>query len=106
MKYLLRYLKPYTKESILAPAFKLVEALLDLLVPVIIADIINNGIRNGDRQYIVIRFVFLIVLAVIGLGFSVTAQYFAARASVGFASSVRENLFKHIQKLSFEKLFS
>jgi len=104
MKYLLRYLKPYTKESILAPAFKLVEALLDLLVPVIIADIINNGIKNGDRQYIVIRFVFLIVLAVIGLGFSVTAQYFAARASVGFASSVRENLFKHIQKLSFEKL--
>ena len=104
MKYLLKYLKPYTKESILAPAFKLVEALLDLLVPVIIADITNHGIKYGDKQYIISRFIFLIILAIIGLGFSVTAQYFAAKASVGFASSLRENLFKHIQKLSFDKL--
>ena len=68
MKDLFKYLKPYTKESILAPAFKLVEALLDLLVPVIIARIINFGIKTGDKQYIIIHFVFLIGLAIIGLG--------------------------------------
>ena len=104
MKDLFKYLKPYTKESILAPAFKLVEALLDLLVPVIIARIINFGIKTGDKQYIILHFVFLIGLAIIGLGFSVTAQFFAAKASVGFATTLREKLFAHIQKLSFEQL--
>ena len=104
MKQLLRFLKPYTKESILAPAFKLVEALLDLIVPLVISDIIKVGIKNGDKQYIIVRFVFLIVLAIVGLAFSITAQFFAARASVGFASSLRKNLFEHIQNLSFEKL--
>lgn len=104
MKYLLKYLKPYTKESILAPAFKLVEALLDLLVPVVIADIIKVGIKTGDWKYILMRFLFLILLAVLGLAFSITAQYFAAKASVGFATVLREKLFSHIQKFSFEKL--
>ncbi len=104
MKHLLKYLKPYTKESILAPAFKLVEALLDLIVPIVIADIINNGIKNGDKEYIIARFIFLIVLAVLGLAFSITAQFFAARASVGFAANLRKDLFSHIQKFSYEKL--
>ncbi len=101
---MLKYLKPYTKESILAPAFKLVEALLDLIVPIVIADIIKNGIKNGDKEYIIARFIFLIVLAVLGLAFSITAQFFAARASVGFAANLRKDLFSHIQKFSYEKL--
>ncbi len=104
MKGLLKYLKPYTKESILAPAFKLVEALLDLIVPLVIADIVNTGVKTGNRQYIIIRFAFLILLAVAGLGFSITAQFFAARASVGFAAALRRDLFSHIQNFSFEKL--
>ena len=104
MKYLLKFLKPYTKESILAPAFKLVEALLDLLVPLVISDIIKVGIANNDRHYILMRFLFLIFLAVLGLSFSITAQFFAAKASVGFATVLREKLFDHIQKFSFEKL--
>ena len=104
MKHLLKYLKPYTKESILAPSFKLVEALLDLIVPIVIADIIKNGIKNGDKEYIIARFIFLIVLAVLGLAFSITAQFFAARASVGFAANLRKDLFSHIQKFSYEKL--
>ena len=104
MKILLKFLKPYTKESILAPAFKLVEALLDLIVPLVIADIINNGIKTGDKQYVIARFVFLIALAVVGLLFSVTAQFFSARASVGFATALRKELFSHIQDFSHEKL--
>jgi len=104
MKYLLKYLKPYTKESILAPAFKLVEALLDLIVPLVISDIIKVGVKNNDRNYILMRFLFLIGLAALGLAFSITAQYFAAKASVGFATVLREKLFDHIQKFSFEKL--
>ena len=104
MKNLLKYLKPYTKESILAPAFKLVEALLDLVVPLVIADIVNTGVKTHDWRYIIVRFIFLILLAVLGLGFSITAQFFAARASVGFAASLRKELFSHIQNFSFEKL--
>ena len=101
---LLKYLKPYKKESIMAPAFKLVEALLDLIVPLVVSDIIKVGIKNGDKNYIVLRFIFLIVLAVVGLGFSITAQYFSAKASVGFAAGLRADLFSHIQKFSYEKL--
>ena len=104
MKYLLKYLKPYTKESIIAPAFKLIEALLDLVVPLVIADIVKNGIRTGDKTYIFTRFAFLILLAIVGLGFSIIAQFYSARASVGFAAALREKLFDHIQKFSYEKL--
>ena len=104
MKSLFKYLKPYTKESILAPAFKLVEALLDLIVPLIIADIVNVGVKTGDRHYIIVRFIILIALAIAGLVFSITAQFYAARASVGFAANLRTDLFRHIQKFSFEKL--
>ncbi|MBR4581455.1 MAG: ABC transporter ATP-binding protein [Lachnospiraceae bacterium] len=102
MKSLLKYLKPYTKESILAPAFKLIEALLDLVVPLVIAYIVNVGVKT--KEHIVLHFVFLILLAAAGLAFSITAQFFAARASVGFAATLRKELFSHIQKFSFEKL--
>ena len=102
MKNLLKYLKPYTKESILAPAFKLIEALLDLVVPLVIADLVNVGVKT--EKYIIFRILFLIFLALAGLGFSITAQFFAARASVGFSAGLRRELFSHIQRFSFEKL--
>ncbi|MEE1114916.1 MAG: ABC transporter permease, partial [Eubacterium sp.] len=104
MKKLAIYLKGYKKESVLAPAFKLLEALLDLLVPLIVAQIINRGIGNADKGYIVKMFVLMLVLAAIGLGFSITAQFFAAKASVGFASKLRQALFDHIQGLSYTEL--
>lgn len=104
MKRLFVYLKKYTKESLLAPLFKLLEALMDLIVPLVIATIINRGISNNDGSLIWKSFVFLILLAVLGMLFSFTAQWFAAKASVGFASDVRQRLFDHIQDLSYTKL--
>lgn len=104
MKKLFIYLKNYRKESILAPLFKLLEALLDLFVPLVVARIINQGVSNQNLSYILSQFVLLIVMAVIGLSFSITAQYFAAKASVGFCTDVRQALFDHIQSLSYSKL--
>ena len=104
MKRLFVYLKKYTKESLLAPLFKLLEALMDLIVPLVIAMIIDQGISNNDDSLIWKCFVFLILLAVLGMLFSFTAQWFAAKASVGFASDVRQKLFDHIQDLSYTKL--
>lgn len=104
MKRLFVYLKKYTKESLLAPLFKLLEALMDLIVPLVIATIINHGIGNNDGSLIWKSFAFLILLAVLGMLFSFTAQWFAAKASVGFASDVRQKLFDHIQELSYTKL--
>ena len=100
MKKLFPFLRPYRKESILAPLFKLLEALMDLIVPLVIADIIDRGIANGDKVYILERFIFLLLLAAVGLAFSITAQWFAAKASVGFATDLRQKLFDHIQSLS------
>ncbi len=104
MKKLAIFLKGYEKETILAPLFKLLEALMDLAVPLVVAQIINVGLSTGDRHYILTRFVFLIFLAIVGLGFSFTAQFFAAKASVGFATRLRQALFDHVQKLSFTEL--
>ena len=104
MKRLFVYLKKYTKESLLAPLFKLLEALMDLIVPLVIAMIIDQGIGNNDSSLIWKCFVFLILLAVLGMLFSFTAQWFAAKASVGFACDVRQKLFDHIQDLSYAKL--
>lgn len=104
MKKLFVYLKDYKKESILAPAFKLLEALIDLFVPLVVADIINKGVANNDFSYVLSRFGILLLMAVIGLCFSITAQYFAAKASVGFCTDVRQSLFDHIQSLSYSKL--
>lgn len=104
MKRILSFLKKYTKESILAPAFKLLEAGMDLLVPLVVAAIINNGIGNADKGYVVKCFLILIALAVLGIAFSFTAQWFAAKASVGVATDLRQALFDHIQGFSFAEL--
>ena len=104
MKKVLSYLKKYTKESILAPAFKLLEAGMDLLVPLVVAAIINNGIGNEDKGYVVRCFIILIALAILGIAFSFTAQWFAAKASVGVATDLRQALFDHIQGFSYTEL--
>ena len=104
MKYLLEHLKHYKKESILAPLFKMLEALFDLFVPIVVADIINVGIGNQDNVYIMQRCGILVLLALVGIGCSFTAQFFAARASVGCAARLRHSLFAHIQKLGYSEI--
>lgn len=104
MKRLGVYLKPYTLESILGPLFKLLEALLELLVPLVVADIIDTGIGAGDTGFIVKRCALLIGLGLLGLASSVTAQYFAAKAAIGFTASVRHALFGKVQSLSYAEL--
>ena len=97
-------IKDYKKESILAPLFKLLESLFDLFVPLVIAGIINKGINNNDFHYVVKMFMLLILLAIIGLVCSIVAQYFAAKASVGFTTKLRQMLFEHIQSFSYQNL--
>ncbi len=104
MKQLLTFLKPYRKEAVTAPLFKLLEACMDLIVPLVVAEIINIGITRPDRGYIIRCFILLIALAVLGMAFSFTSQYLSARASVGFATDLRQALFDHIQTLSFAEL--
>lgn len=106
MKSLLKYLKEYKKESILAPLFKMLEASFELFVPLVVAKIINRGIRENDEGYIVSMCLVMILLGIIGLICSVTAQYFAAKAATGFARRLRYEMFSHIQKLSYSKLDS
>ena len=98
------YLKPYRVQSILAPLFKLLEALLDLLVPIVVAAMIDTGALGSGRRTVLLYFAALLGMAAVGLGFSVVAQFFAAKASVGFAGSLRQALFDHIQTLSFPEL--
>ena len=97
-------IKDYKKESILAPLFKLLESLFDLFVPLVIAGIINKGINNNDFNYVLKMFELLILLAIIGLACSIVAQYFAAKASVGFTTKLRQMLFEHIQSFSYQNL--
>lgn len=104
MKKLLVFLRDYKKESIIAPLFKMLEALFDLLVPLVVASIINKGIKYSDKTYIYQMCGVLILLAVVGLVCALCAQYFAAKASVGFAAKLRHALFEHIQSLSFTEL--
>lgn len=104
MKKLWKYMRDYRREGILAPLFKLLEASLELLVPLVMAQIIDTGIANGDGGFILSRCGILAALAAVGLVCSITAQYFAAKASVGFAAKLRSALFKHIQSLSYSKL--
>ena len=105
MKRLLPYLKGYTKESILGPLFKLFEATLELLVPLVVAAIIDNGIVGGlGNSYVIKAALILVALGAVGLFFSVTAQYFAAKASVGFATRLRHALFAHVGKLSYSDI--
>ncbi len=104
MTKLLVYLKHYIKESILGPLFKLLEASFELIVPLVVAAIIDNGIANGDQHYIVTRVLIMIGLGVVGLVCSITAQYFAAKAATGFATELRHSLFEHIQTLSYSEI--
>ena len=104
MKHLLKYLKPYTKETILAPLFKLLEVAFDLMVPVIVAKMIDTGVMEQDYPYMFKCAALLIAMALLGLGCSVTAQFFAAEAAVGFAASLRQKMFDHIQSFSFAML--
>ena len=104
MRKLLVYLKDYKKESILSPLFKLLEASFELFVPLVMAAIIDVGIANSDKPYIIKMCGVLILLAVIGLTCSITAQYFAAKAAVGFATKLRHALFEHIENLSYTEI--
>lgn len=104
MRSLLRYLGSYKKESVLAPLFKLLEALFELFVPLVMARIIDIGIKNGDIGYILQMGGLLILLGIIGLVCSLTAQYFAAKAAVGFGTALRHDLFQHIQSLSYSEV--
>ena len=104
MKHLYPYLRRFRKESILAPLFKMLEATFDLLVPMVVADIIKVGIANGDTTYIWTRCSLLVLMALIGLLCSFTAQYFAARAAIGTSTGLRHELMAHIQSLSFSEL--
>lgn len=104
MKSLAVYLKQYRKESVLAPLFKLLEVVFDLLVPIVVAQMIDVGVQNNDRPYILVCFLILILMAAVGMGCSFTAQFFAAKASVGFAASLRQAMFDHVQTLSFTEL--
>ena len=105
MRKLLKYLTgSYLKETVLSPLFKMLEALLELFVPIVVAAIIDNGIANGDTGYVIKMCLILGGLGLAGLAFSITAQYFAAKAAAGFARQVSHALFAHIQKLSYSDL--
>ena len=104
MKRLLVYLKDYKKETILGPLFKLLEASFELLVPLVVAEIIDAGIGGENRSYILKMSAVLVLLAFVGLVSAVTAQYFAAKAAVGFSTKLRYNLFRHIESLSFSEM--
>lgn len=104
MNRLFVYLKDYKKETILGPLFKLLEASFELFVPLVVASMIDVGIKTGDTGYIIRMCLVLISLGVIGLVCSITAQYFAAKAAVGFVKKIRHALFRHIQSLSYTEL--
>ena len=104
MGKLLCYLKGYEKESVLGPLFKLLEATLELFVPLIVASLIDVGIANCDVRYVIKMFVFLVLLGIVGLAFSLTAQFFAAKAAVGFVKKVKHALFKHMEELSYTEI--
>lgn len=106
MSKLLKYLKKYKIESILAPFFKLIEVAFELTVPLIVSTIIDVGIENGDKVYIIKRCLLLGLLGILGLCSTLVAQYFSAKASVGFATDIRHALFQHISKLSYSQLDS
>lgn len=104
MKKLLRFLKGYEKESILAPLFKMLEATFELIVPLVVAGIVDVGIQNRDTAYIWKMCAVMVLLGVVGLVCSLTAQYFSARAAMGFSTALRRELFAHIESLSYREL--
>ena len=104
MKRLLKYLKNYKKECALGPLFKMFEATLELIVPLVIAAIIDRGIENESPAFVIKASLFLLLLGAIGLGFSLTAQYFSAKAAVGFVGKLRYALFEKVGTLSYSDL--
>ena len=104
MLRLARYLKNYKKESIIGPLFKMLEAFFELLVPLVVADMIDNGIAKGDKTYIYRAAFIMVLLGVVGLVCSLIAQFFAAKASVGFGTELRNDLFAHMNRLSYAEL--
>ena len=104
MKSLLKILKDYKKETILAPLFKFLEVCFELMVPLVMAQIIDVGIVNKDGNYVIKMCLLMVLLGVIGLAAAVTAQYFSARAAVGVSQKLRKTLFSHIQSLSFSEM--
>lgn len=104
MTKLLKYFKAYLKETILAPLFKLFEAILELFIPLIVAAIINTGIKNSDKTYIVLMVCLMVGLGLLGLGFSILGQYFSAKSSVGYCTKVRHDLFEKLQNLTFSQI--
>lgn len=101
---LVKYLRNYKKESIIGPLFKMLEAFFELLVPLVVADMIDNGIAKGDKTYIYKAAFIMVLLGVVGLVCSLIAQFFAAKASVGFGTELRDDLFAHMNRLSFAEL--
>ncbi len=106
MKQLLPFLKNYKTQSFLAPLFKMLEAIFELIVPLVVASIINDGIREGNIKLVVSKALLLVLLAVVGMVAAITAQFFAAKAATGFATEVRHALFKKIQTFSFNEIDS
>lgn len=104
MKSMLGYLRRYTKECILAPLFKMLEASFELMIPLVLQSMIDQGINGGNQSVIIRSVIIMVALCLIGLISSVTAQYFSARAAVGFATGVRHSLFAHLQRLSFSNM--
>ena len=104
MKRIMRYMRGYEKQCILGPLFKLLEAALELLVPLVVASIVDQGIGLGNRSYIVQMCLVMIGLGLVGLACSVTAQFFAARAAVGFCTRLRHALLEHILGLSYTQI--
>lgn len=104
MHKLMRYIKGYEKQALLAPLFKMLEACFELFVPLVIASIIDTGIKNEDAAFIWTRCGLLVLLAAIGLASSLTAQWFSAKAALGFGTALRKDLFRHIGTLSYSEL--
>ena len=109
MRKLVTYFRSYLKEIILSPLFKLLEAVFELIVPLVVASIIDEGIAQGDKSLITSRIILLVIFAVVGFGCAITAQYFAAYAACGITAELRGDLFAHIEKLPvrvFERIGS
>ena len=104
MKRLLKYLKSYKKECVLGPLFKMFEATLELIVPLVIAAIVDKGIGDGSTGFVIKASLFLLLLGAVGLGFSLTAQYFSAKAAVGFVGKLRYALFEKVGTLSYSDI--
>jgi len=104
MKKLLVYLKDYKKETMLAPLFKMLEAMFELFIPLVMANIIDIGIKNNDKNYVIQMCFVMVLLGIVGLICSITAQYYSAKAAVGFGTKLRHGLFAHVQSLSFTEI--